>query len=172
MKVIDLLNKIANGEELHFYVINNGFKTEYFYEKGKPLRYDDDEDVEWRISEDWLNCEVEIIEEDKPALAREELENRIENALEFLETQYNTYPSGQMWREALKNTLLGKEADNVYEPFEEDKKIEKLEHWVDVKSWVEGNDLEKGLEEQSEFNKNIYYKINEIIDKLNEMEKE
>ena len=65
MKVIDLLNKIANGEELHFYVMNNGFKTEYFYEKGKPLRYDDDEDVEWRISEDWLNCEVEIIEEDK-----------------------------------------------------------------------------------------------------------
>ena len=50
---------------MHFYVINNGFKTEYFYEKGKPLRYDDDEDVEWRISEDWLNCEVEIIEEDK-----------------------------------------------------------------------------------------------------------
>jgi len=116
MKVIDLLNKIANGEELHFYVINNGFKTEYFYEKGKPLRYDDDEDVEWRISEDWLNCEVEIIEEDK--------------------------------------------------------KIEKLEHWVDVKSWVEGNDLEKGLEEQSEFNKNIYYKINEIIDKLNEIERD
>ena len=65
MKVIDLLNKIANGEELHFCVINKGFKTEYFYEKGKPLRYDDDEDVEWRISEDWLNCEVEIIEEDK-----------------------------------------------------------------------------------------------------------
>ena len=65
MKVIDLLNKIANGEELHFYVINNDFKkvAEYFYEKGKPLRYDDGEVVEWRISEDWLNCEVKIIED-------------------------------------------------------------------------------------------------------------
>ena len=52
------------------------------------------------------------------------------------------------------------------EVIEEDNKIERLEQWVDVKSWV-GNDLKRGLEEQSEFNKNIYYKINEIIDYIN-----
>lgn len=51
-------------------------------------------------------------------------------------------------------------------PIVEDKKIEKLEYWIDVHSWVEGKDLEKGLQEQAEFNKNIYFKINEIIDKL------
>ena len=65
MKVIDILDRIANGEKLHFCVINEDFKIEYFYEKGKPLRDEYDEDVEWRIGEDWLNCEVEIIEEDK-----------------------------------------------------------------------------------------------------------
>ena len=42
---------------------------------------------------------------------------------------------------------------------------------VRCKSWLEGVDLEKGLEEQNEFNKNIYYKINEIIDKINEEDK-
>jgi len=165
---------------LHFYVINNGFKTEYFYEKGKPLRYDDDEDVEWRISEDWLNCEVEIIEEDKPALAREELENRIENALEFLETQYNTYPSGQMWREALKNTLLGKDADDVYEPFEEDKKIEKYDTGLtngrftkdSIKSAMEGENmsLEEIVIEIAKEQTTLKEKVFEIIDKLNKGE--
>ena len=89
MKVIDLLNKIANGEEVHFYVINNGFKTEYFYEKGKPLRYDDDEDVEWRISEDWLNCEVEIIEEDKKIEKLEIVHNGSANAYALL-NEYGT----------------------------------------------------------------------------------
>ncbi len=50
--------------------------------------------------------------------------------------------------------------------YKQDNKIEKLEHWVDIKSWAK-NDLERGLEEQSCFNKNIYYKINEIIDRIN-----
>lgn len=80
MKVIDLLNKIANGEELHFYVItDNDFKIEYFYEKGKALRYDDDEDVEWRISEDWLNCEVEIIEEEDKKIEKLNIYNYTEH---------------------------------------------------------------------------------------------
>ena len=59
---------------------------------------------------------------------------------------------------------------NVSKIIEEDKKIKKLEHWVDVKTWVKGNDLETGLSEQSYFNKNVFYKINEIIDKLNKEE--
>ena len=59
---------------------------------------------------------------------------------------------------------------SVSKIIEEDKKIKKLEHWVDVKTWVKGNDLETGLSEQSYFNKNVFYKINEIIDKLNKEE--
>lgn len=104
IKVIDLLNKIANGEEVKFNVINKGFKTEYYYEKGKPLRYEDDEDVEWRISEDWLNCEVEIIEEDKKIeklwfslyemeRVNEEvltkIENKINEIIDYLEEKEN-----------------------------------------------------------------------------------
>ena len=162
MKVIDLLNKIANGEGVPHFKI---FEIEYFLNDRGNLREKEEdrpsEDTRWYIDSKWLNTEVEIIEEDKPALAREELENRIENALEFLETQYNTYPSGQMWREALKNTLLGKEADNVYEPFEEDKKINNLIYY----NKKDFDNLDEFVEITT---RDIFDKINEIIDKLNE----
>lgn len=62
---------------------------------------------------------------------------------------------------------LQEQLNNEVEIIEEDKKIEKLEYWVDVRSWVEGEDLKKGLKEQAEFNKNIYFKINEIINVIN-----
>lgn len=121
IKVIDLLNKIANGEELpkKIKVYSEWYKEDVIY-------FLSNTDFSWQ--------DYYMLEND------------------------NTEPT------LFENNSIG--LNDEVEIIEEDKKIEKLEHWVDVKSWVKGNDLEKGLEEQSEFNKNIYYKINEIIDYL------
>lgn len=113
MKVIDLLNKIANGEEVPKKV---KYKTHYWEYKEEAKDYKDNED-------DYV----------------------------FSCSNYDI------------TAML----DNEVEIIEEDKKIEELKYWVDVASWVEGEDLKKGLKEQAEFNKNLYCKINEIIDKLN-----
>ena len=123
MKVIDLLNKIANGEELpkKIKVYSEWYKEDVIY-------FLSNTNFSWQ--------DYYMLEND------------------------NTDPT------LFENNSIG--LNDEVEIIEEDKKIEKLEHWVDVKSWVKGNDLEKGLEEQSEFNKNIYYKINEIIDYLEE----
>ena len=78
MKVIDLLNKIANGEE-----VPNKIKTKndiWIYDdkdcEGIDYRASDDRgymfEVHTRINKDDLNEEVEIIEEDKKI---EKLEN-------------------------------------------------------------------------------------------------
>ena len=66
MKIIDLLNKIANGKDIpHFRVC----EIEYFLNDRRCLREKEEdrpsEDTRWFIDEDWLNKEVEIIEEDK-----------------------------------------------------------------------------------------------------------
>lgn len=101
----------------------------------------------------FINNKVEIIEE-KPTV--EKSEDRIEKALEFLETQYNTYPNGEMWRGALKNILQGKSADDVYEPFIEDnKKLEKIDF--------------KTLNTQKEKNRAMKDAINELIDTVNKL---
>lgn len=64
MKVIDLLNKIANGEELKFKLKNDDLT--YSIKKDNYLRIEElNRDVEWYIDKSWLNEEVEIIEEDK-----------------------------------------------------------------------------------------------------------
>lgn len=71
-----------------------------------------------------------------------ELQERIEDAIFFLETEYNTYPSGEAWRKALKEILKGN-------------KIKKLDFIT--------------AETQKEKNRLIKDKINEIIDKLEEI---
>lgn len=84
-----------------------------------------------------------------------ELEERIEDAIFFLETEYNTYPSGEAWRKALKRILEGN-------------KIKKLNTILRI------NDLKPPYDENLEMIwKNIIIqqnKIIEIIDKLNKME--
>ena len=64
MKVIDLLNKIANGEEVKFKT-----KTDdciYELTKGAYLyNITNKEETRWFIDERWLNDEVEIIEDKK-----------------------------------------------------------------------------------------------------------
>lgn len=72
-----------------------------------------------------------------------ELQERIDDAIFFLETEYNTYPSGDAWRKALKEILKGN-------------KIKKLDFIT--------------AETQKEKNRLIKDKINEIIDKLEEIE--
>lgn len=123
MKIIDLLNKIANGEELPkkikyddkiYYMVGNNDYENYEYEETPTLLFAVG-------ATSYINEEIEILDEE--------------------------------------------------EDKKEDKKIEKLGHWVDVKTWVKGNDLETGLGEQSDFNKNVFYKINEIIDYINRGDK-
>ena len=61
MKVIDLLNKIANGEEVKFKILS--VNAIYRYDKDYQLYCEtSDEICEWGIDYRWLNEEVEIIE--------------------------------------------------------------------------------------------------------------
>lgn len=76
MKVIDLLNKIANGEEVPHFKI---FEIEYFLNDRGNLREKEEdrpsEDTRWYIDSKWLNTEVEIIEEDKKIEKLEYIKN-------------------------------------------------------------------------------------------------
>ena len=65
MKVIDKLIKLAKGEEIKPFKIKDGKETIYFGACGKLFYNDDSKMVEWFIYSEWLNQEIEIIEEDK-----------------------------------------------------------------------------------------------------------
>lgn len=154
MKIIDLVANYLNGEEMPKKIRYDGsifeyneFQEDYMPEYGKNGLLD-----LVRMFSSFTE-DIEIIEE-KPTV--EKSEDRIENALEFLETQYNTYPNGEMWRGALKNILQGKSADDVYEPFIEDnKKLEKIDF--------------KTLNTQKEKNRAMKDAINELIDTVNKL---
>lgn len=62
MKIIDLLNKIANGEEVRFKIDGEPY---HCYKYANLYDEVEKEEARWYISEDWLNEEVKIIEEDK-----------------------------------------------------------------------------------------------------------
>ena len=62
MKVIDLLNKIAKGEEVPNFMIE---EQKYFIGDDGYLKTDFGDDVEWYIFKNWLNEEAKIIEEEK-----------------------------------------------------------------------------------------------------------
>ena len=62
MKVIDLLNKIANGEEVPKFIV---CEDTYYLGKNGFLREQGVGETQWYIDKTWLNEEVEIIEEDK-----------------------------------------------------------------------------------------------------------
>ena len=76
MKIIDLLNKIANGEEVPIeiefnntrYIFNNYCNQYYEKEKGtyfsNKLTFENS--IELKFYGDYLNDEVKIIEENKP----------------------------------------------------------------------------------------------------------
>ena len=75
MKIIDLLNKIANGEVLKFKLKHDDLT--YSIKKDNYLRIEElNRDAEWYIDKSWLNEEVEILdEEDKdiPLIPDDEL---------------------------------------------------------------------------------------------------
>jgi len=64
MKVIDMLDRIANGEEVPHFRVS---EVEYFLNDRRCLREKEEdrpsEDTQWFIDEEWLNKEVEIIED-------------------------------------------------------------------------------------------------------------
>lgn len=154
MKVIELLNKIANGEEVPK-------KVKY---KNKIYEWKEYDTCYGKIltKKGWKKEFGYVAEENRTYFYLKHCYQDLNDEVEIIEEEpRNIEVCGSLFTRSEYNRLAG---------IEEDKKIKKLEHWVDVKSWVEGNDLEKGLEEQGEFNKNIYYKINEIIDKINSME--
>ena len=62
MKVIDLLNRIANGEEVPHFIID---EQEYYLGVDGFLKELYGDEVEWTLDAEWLNTEVEIIEEAK-----------------------------------------------------------------------------------------------------------
>lgn len=62
MKIIDLLNKMANGEKVSDFIIN---EQKYFVGDDGYLKERIGFDVRWKIDTEWLNEEVEIIEEEK-----------------------------------------------------------------------------------------------------------
>ena len=154
MKIIDLVANYLNGEEMPKKIRYDGsifeyneFQEDYMPEYGKNGLLDLVR-MFGSFTED-----IEIIEE-KPTV--EKSEDRIEKALEFLETQYNTYLNGEMWRGALKNILQGKSADDVYEPFIEDnKKLGKIDF--------------KTLNTQKEKNRAMKDAMNERIDEINKL---
>ena len=64
MKVIDMLDRVAKGEEVKFKII----ETDEVLNLTKDMHLfsiTHNEPVEWFIDEEWLNYKVEIIEEDK-----------------------------------------------------------------------------------------------------------
>ena len=74
MKVIDLLNKIANGEEVPKKIKYDTKEMEYDYNKQDYLGYYSNGNGEWlfqylfdkcRNTEHFINDEVEILEEEK-----------------------------------------------------------------------------------------------------------
>lgn len=62
MKIIDLYIKIANGEEVPHFIIDD---IEYHLDADGSIIDCDGYAVEWSIYKEWLNKEVEIIEEEK-----------------------------------------------------------------------------------------------------------
>lgn len=105
IKVIDLLNKIANGEEVPRYIHNGGVK--YVYENGGEyvniptgdLLFDFPDD---RQLKDYLNDEMEIIKEDKK--------------IEKCKVNFNTtLPNKATENEAFMMTCINWVADKVDE---------------------------------------------------------
>lgn len=62
MKVIDLLNKIANGEEIPNFIIG---EVEYYMGANGYLRECMGDEAQWYIDKGWLNTETRILEEPK-----------------------------------------------------------------------------------------------------------
>lgn len=87
MKIIDIYNKIANGEKVPCFKING---EKYGLGEDGYLREFFGNDVKWYIYEHWLNEEVEVLEEveDKEYEDIEEFkEHKLINTRDILELE-------------------------------------------------------------------------------------
>ena len=174
MKVIDLLNKIANGEEVPRKVRHGTLYWEYS-EKNKDFQ---DNDGDWVFScsnydlVDMLNDEVEIIEEKETKPSEEEIE--------AFKEQFNI-----VWN-SIKSVLGGiLEALQVIDKEEltkkvlekEKKDIEKINTYGKYTSHNNLHTYMKAIDKDgkektfyiSEVQKEIINKVNELIDLINEL---
>jgi len=71
VKVIDILNKIANNEEIPRFYVDDETREYYmkdgFLTKHKTCYEDDefDEEVSWNMYSEWFNEEITIVDEKK-----------------------------------------------------------------------------------------------------------
>ena len=61
MKVIDIMQKVANKEIFKFRIND----INYYVDKSNHICEEDGTKIEWYIDDEWLNMNAEIIEEDK-----------------------------------------------------------------------------------------------------------
>ena len=61
MKVIDIMQKVANKEIFKFRIDD----VNYYVDKSNCICEEDGTKVEWYIDDEWLNMNAEITEEDK-----------------------------------------------------------------------------------------------------------
>lgn len=114
MRIIDIINKVANGEEVPRFIIDD---DEYYLGTDGYIKGIFGDYVEWTIDKEWLNEEVQIIED-----------------------------------------------------IIEDKKIQKIE--VDSMNRIKAESTGNFCYQVSQPTKIIIKKLNEIIDKMNEVNNE
>lgn len=151
MKIIDLLNKIANGEEVpkkikifgHIFFYTGDKRPQRFY------RMDTQDNYLLRDFVYTLDSEVEIIEEETKPLTKQDLE-----ALGYACGEIRKHFENG-WNKSLEN-----------KPFKEDKKIEKLDVIPYEKCIHEVTHKEKEILLEI---RDVQMKFNEIIDILNNL---
>ena len=85
MKVIDIMQKVANKEIFKFRIDD----VNYYVDKSNYICEEDGTKVEWYIDDEWLNMNAEIIEEDKKIEKLEIVHNGSANAYALL-NEYGT----------------------------------------------------------------------------------
>lgn len=85
MKVIDIMQKVANKEIFKFRIDD----VNYYVDKSNYICEEDGTKVEWYIDDEWLNRNAEIIEEDKKIEKLEIVHNGSANAYALL-NEYGT----------------------------------------------------------------------------------
>ena len=85
MKVIDIMQKVANKEIFKFRIND----INYYVDKSNYICEEDGTKVEWFIDDEWLNMNAEIIEEDKEIEKLEIVHNGSPNAYALL-NEYGT----------------------------------------------------------------------------------
>ena len=142
MKIIDLLNKIANGEEVPQEIIAGDSEHKYYY--NKELKDYRDEKTHENLFEDeigkflkyYLNDEVEILEEEPRDI------------------------------EICGSFFTKSEYDKLAQKREEKEIPEKINNWVSNVGRVDNSNIEEYVHNLFEQQTILYFKINSIIDYL------